>query len=50
MADIQDAEDAPDSLFASAETKTLKTETIIDALRARFGAGAVVAGRALKRP
>jgi DNA polymerase-4 len=50
MADIQDAEDAPDSLFASAETKTLKTETIIDALRAKFGAGAVVAGRALKRP
>lgn len=50
MADIQDAEDSPEGLFASAETKTLKTETTIDALRAKFGAGAVVAGRALKRP
>lgn len=50
MADIQDAEDTPEGLFASAETKTLKTETTIDALRAKFGAGAVVAGRALKRP
>jgi DNA polymerase-4 len=50
MADIHDAEDAPEGLFASAETKALKTETTIDALRAKFGAGAVVAGRALKRP
>lgn len=50
MADIQDAEDTPEGLFASAETKTLKTETTIDALRAKFGAGAVVAGRTLKRP
>jgi len=50
MAEIHDAEDAPEGLFASAETKALKTETTIDALRAKFGAGAVVAGRALKRP
>ncbi len=50
MADIHDAEDAPDGLFATAETKALKAETTIDALRAKFGAGAVVAGRALKRP
>jgi DNA polymerase-4 len=50
MADIQDTEDSPEGLFASAETRTLKTETTIDALRAKFGAGAVVAGRALKRP
>ncbi len=50
MADIHDAEDAPEGLFASAETRALKTETTIDALRAKFGAGAVVAGRALKRP
>ncbi|KPF82269.1 DNA polymerase IV [Brevundimonas sp. AAP58] len=50
MADIHDAEDAPEGLFASAETRALKAETTIDALRAKFGAGAVVAGRALKRP
>lgn len=50
LADLQDAEDAPAGLFVSAETKALKTETTIDALRAKFGAQAVVAGRALKRP
>ena len=37
-------------LFATAETRALKTETAIDALRAKFGAAAVVAGRALKKP
>lgn len=36
------------ALFETAETRTLKTETAIDALRAKFGKGAVVAGRALK--
>ncbi len=50
LADIADAEDAPEGLFASSETRTLKTETTIDALREKFGASAVVAGRALKRP
>ncbi len=50
MADIVDADDAPAGLFASTETRALKTETTIDALRAKFGAGAVVAGRALKQP
>jgi DNA polymerase IV len=50
MADIHDADDAPEGLFASAETRALKAETTIDALRAKFGTGAVVAGRALKRP
>ncbi len=50
MADIQDAEDTPDGLFASPERRTLKTETTIDALRQKFGASAVFAGRALKRP
>lgn len=50
LADIQDAEDAPASLFGTGEARALKTETTIDALRARFGASAVVAGRALKRP
>ena len=49
LADIQDAEDVPEGLFASPERRTLKTETAIDALRQKFGASAVVAGRALKR-
>jgi len=48
MADLIDAEDAPAGLFDTAEARALKTETAIDALRARFGASAVVAGRALK--
>jgi DNA polymerase-4 len=47
MADVLDAEDTP-ALFETPESRALKTETAIDALRARFGAGAVVAGRALK--
>jgi len=50
MADIADAQDAPAGLFATTETRALKTETAIDALRDKFGAAAVVAGRALKRP
>ena len=48
LADIQDAEDLPEGLFASPDRRTLKTETAIDALRQKFGASAVVAGRALK--
>ncbi len=48
MGDVHDAVDAPSALFDSPEAKTLKTETAIDRLRAKFGAGAVVAGRALK--
>jgi DNA polymerase-4 len=47
MAEVVDAVDAP-ALFETAETRTLRTETAIDALRAKFGAKAVVAGRALK--
>ncbi len=50
MADILDAQDAPPGLFESSEARALKAETTIDALRARFGAQAVVAGRALKPP
>ncbi len=49
MADIVDAEDAAPGLFASAESRVLRTETTIDALRAKFGKDAVIAGRALKR-
>lgn len=48
MADLIDAEDAPAGLFDTTEARALKAETAIDALRARFGASAVVAGRALK--
>jgi DNA polymerase IV len=47
MAEVVDAGDAP-ALFESTEARALKTETAIDALRAKFGPGAVVAGRALK--
>lgn len=36
------------ALFETAEIRALKAETAIDALRAKFGAKAVVAGRALK--
>ena len=49
MADVQDAVEGPSTLFASTETRVLKTETTIDKLRARFGADAVFAGRALKK-
>jgi DNA polymerase-4 len=48
MGDVHDAVDAPSALFETTEARTLKTETAIDRLRAKFGAGAVVAGRALK--
>ena len=50
MAEVVDALDAPAGLFASSESRTLRTETTIDDLRARFGSGAVIAGRALKPP
>src|SRR5690606_29987424 len=48
MAEITDAQDAPAGLFAAEQARALKTETTIDGLREKFGAGAVVAGRALK--
>lgn len=47
MAEVVDAVAAP-ALFETTEARVLKTETAIDALRAKFGARAVVAGRALK--
>ena len=40
---------APGDLFGDGEAKLRRTETTIDGLRARFGEGAVVSGRALKR-
>ncbi|QQQ19065.1 DNA polymerase IV [Brevundimonas vitis] len=48
MAEVIDAVDVP-ALFETAEARTLKTETAIDALRAKFGQDAVMAGRSLKR-
>lgn len=50
MADVVDAHDAPSGLFQTTENRNLKTETAIDALRAKFGSKAVIAGRALKKP
>ena len=50
LADIQDAEDTPPALFDTGQARALKTEITIDALREKFGAAAVVSGRALKRP
>jgi DNA polymerase-4 len=47
MAEVVAATDSH-ALFETAETRALKTETAIDVLRAKFGARAVVAGRALK--
>ena len=38
----------PTDFFAGAEAKARETETAVDRLRAKFGAGAVVTGRALK--
>jgi len=48
LAEIEDAGDAAPALFETGAARDLKTETTVDALRARFGPGAVVAGRALK--
>ena len=47
MGEVVDVVDSH-ALFETAETRALRTETAIDALRAKFGAKAVVAGRALK--
>jgi DNA polymerase-4 len=47
MGEVVDAVDSH-ALFETAETRTLKTETAIDRLRAKFGDKAVVAGRVLK--
>lgn len=50
LADVQEAAEAPSALFDTPEARILKTETAIDALRARFGKAAIVAGRTLKSP
>jgi len=48
MADLVEG-DVEAGLFESDQARALKTETAMDALRSRFGAAAVVTGRALKR-
>ena len=50
LMDVQEAADAPSALFDTAETRSLKAETAIDALREKFGKSVVVAGRVLKSP
>jgi len=48
MAEVGDAEDAPPGLFDEPAARLLRTESVIDVLRARYGETAVVAGRVLK--
>ncbi len=48
LTDFVDAETAGSDMFADDERRTLKNETAIDKLRGKFGAAAVVSGRALK--
>ncbi len=50
LADLAEAETAAADLFGGdGEARARTTETAVDALRGRFGAGAVVSGRALRR-
>jgi DNA polymerase IV len=50
LTDLAEAELAPADLFGGdAEARARTTETAVDALRGRFGADAVVSGRALQR-
>ncbi len=49
LSDFIDAGSAEGDFFADAEKRSLKSETAVDALRARFGKGAVVTGRSLGR-
>jgi len=48
LSDFGPAEAAGADFFADVERRALKSETAIDGLRARFGKGAVVTGRALR--
>jgi DNA polymerase-4 len=48
MAELVEGEAGASDLFAGDEARALKTEAAMDALRARFGAGAIVTGRGLK--
>ncbi|ATC32387.1 DNA polymerase IV [Caulobacter vibrioides] len=48
LTEFVDADTAGADMFADEERRALKSETAIDALRGKFGAAAVVTGRALK--
>jgi DNA polymerase-4 len=48
--DLLEAGAAEGDLFAGDETRALKSERAVDALRDRFGSAAVLTGRALKSP
>ncbi len=49
MSDLADGDLAASDFFAGAESRALQSEKALDSLRARFGANAVVSGRALRR-
>jgi DNA polymerase-4 len=48
LSDLSEADAAPKELFGDGEARARSAETAIDALRTRFGDGAVVSGRAFK--
>jgi DNA polymerase-4 len=50
LVDVQEVGGAAAALFDTTESRSLKAETAIDALREKFGKAAVVAGRTLKSP
>ena len=47
-AELLEAGDAPDDRFATDEARARKGERAMDAIREKYGAGAVISGRALK--
>jgi DNA polymerase-4 len=49
LTDLCPVEEAPTDLFAGLEAQARRTETLVDTLRARFGANALVTGRTLDR-
>jgi DNA polymerase-4 len=48
LSDLIDATEAPSDLFGAEEAQARTQEKVIDGLRAKFGQGAVISGRALK--
>lgn len=48
LSDLIDATEAPSDLFGAEEAQARTKEKVIDGLRAKFGQGAVISGRALK--
>jgi DNA polymerase-4 len=49
VADLLDGAGSAEDLFAGDENRARRSEKAVDALRAKYGAAAVVSGRALKR-